>query len=89
MGGLNVLRAAHPSGAHRFISVVLVNVFNETKPNETKRNQTKPNETKRNRSKRNETKCNEKNEMKRKYYYQVCESSNSISCLKFHIETKC
>jgi hypothetical protein len=24
-----------------------------------------------------------------KYYYQVCESSNSISCLKFHIEKKC
>ena len=23
-----------------------------------------------------------------KYYYQVCESSNSISCLKFHIEKK-
>jgi hypothetical protein len=23
-----------------------------------------------------------------KYYYQVCESSNSISCLKFHIENK-
>ena len=22
------------------------------------------------------------------YYYQVCESSNSISCLKFHIEKK-
>jgi hypothetical protein len=24
-----------------------------------------------------------------KYYYQVRESSNSISCLKFHIEKKC
>jgi hypothetical protein len=24
-----------------------------------------------------------------KYYYQVCESSNSISCLQFHIEKKC
>ena len=24
-----------------------------------------------------------------KYYYQVCESINSISCLKFHIEKKC
>jgi hypothetical protein len=24
-----------------------------------------------------------------KYYYQVCESNNSISCLKFHIEKKC
>ena len=23
-----------------------------------------------------------------KYYYQVCESSNSISCLKFHIRKK-
>jgi hypothetical protein len=23
------------------------------------------------------------------YYYQVCERSNSISCLKFHIEKKC
>ena len=24
-----------------------------------------------------------------KYYYQVCASSNSISCLKFYIEKKC
>jgi hypothetical protein len=50
-----------------------------TERKETKRNEAEQNETKQTATVRNLLQSS-------KYYYQVCESSNSTSCLKFHIE---